>query len=298
MKKSLHNEQQYLNALELIKDEGSFEPDRTGTGTYRYPGITMKFDLQQGFPLLTTKKILFYPMTVELLWFLQGRKDLRWLQERNCNIWNQWHHEDGTIGPGYGVQWRTWPKGALHKIDQFKNAIKTLKSDPTSRRIIVSAWNVSQLDDMALPPCHFAHQYIAINGTLHIVVTQRSGDFFLGIPFNIASYALLLELVAKEVGMKAGTLTLTVGDAHIYSNHIEQVELQLSREPLMPPDLILSPDLFPAPWDDTVKTPVKERGLMYWLDNYAIDKNLDQIKSLISVENYTPHAFIKAPVAV
>jgi thymidylate synthase len=296
--KSLHNEFQYLNALKLIRDEGSFEPDRTGTGTYRYPGITMKFDLAKGFPLLTTKKILFYPMTVELLWFLQGRNDLKWLQDRNCNIWNQWHHEDGTIGPGYGVQWRRWAKGAIHSVDQLKEVIAQLKANPQSRRLIISAWNVSQLDQMALPPCHFAHQYIAINGTLHIVASQRSGDFFLGIPFNIASYALLLELVAKEVGMKAGTLTLTVGDAHIYSNHLEQVDLQLSREPLMPPDLVISPDLFPKPWNDNVIVPTKERGLMYWLDNYAIDKTLEQIKELISVENYNPHPFIKAPVAV
>jgi thymidylate synthase len=158
--------------------------------------------------------------------------------------------------------------------------------------MIVSAWNVGQIDDMALPPCHFAHQYIAINGTLHLVMSQRSGDFFLGVPFNIASYALLLSLVAKEVGMKPGTLTHTIGDAHIYANHLEQVELQLSREPMMPCDLTISQDLFPEPWTN------KERGLLHWLNNIAPEVELDTIKSLISVENYSSHPFIKAPVAV
>ena len=179
--KTIDNELEYLNALRLIREEGIYEDDRTGTGTYRYPSISMKFDLKKGFPLLTTKKILFYPMTVELLWFLQGRNDLKWLQERNCNIWNSWHMGDHTIGKGYGVQWRGWAKGAIHKIDQFKNAINTLKTNPQSRRILVTAWNVGELEQMALPPCHFSHQYLAINGTLHIVVQQRSGDFFLGV---------------------------------------------------------------------------------------------------------------------
>lgn len=292
------NELQYLDALRLIKAEGVYEPDRTGTGTYRYPGITMKFDLNKGFPLLTTKKVLFYPMTVELLWFLQGRNDLKWLQDRNCNIWNSWHFDDMTIGRGYGVQWRGWAKGAIHKIDQLKEAIKTLKTNPQSRRVIVTAWNVNEIDDMALPPCHFAHQYIAINGTLHMIMHQRSGDFFLGVPFNIASYALLLHIMAKEVGLKVGTLTHTVGDAHIYANHMDQVDLQLSREILEPCDLVLSDKMFPEPWDESVKTPNKERGFLWWLDNKAKDLTLEDIKSLISIENYSSHGFIKAPVAV
>lgn len=290
--KDTSNELQYLNALKFIRDNGTFSEDRTGTGTYRCSGVTMKFDLQKGFPLLTTKKVLFYPMTVELLWFLQGRNDLKWLQERNCNIWNSWHDENYTIGRGYGVQWRTWPKGAIHHIDQLKEVINTLKNNPGSRRNIISAWNVSELDQMALPPCHFAHQYVAIGNTLDLILYQRSGDFFLGIPFNIASYALLLHIIAKEVGMQVGTLTHTVGDAHIYANHIEQVDLQLSRKPLMPCDLKISETMFPQPWDD------KEKGLLYWLDNKAKDLTLDDIKNLISVENYESHSFIKAPVAV
>lgn len=291
--KTLENEYQYLNALKLIRDEGFADGDRTGTGTIRYPGICMKFDLRKGFPLLTTKKIAFYPMTVELLWFLQGRNDLKWLQDRKCNIWNSWHDENYTIGRGYGVQWRRWAKGAIHKVDQLKNVIHTLKNDPRSRRMLITAWNVSEIDKMALPPCHFAHQYIAINGTLHMVMHQRSGDFFLGVPFNIASYALLLHLVAKEVGMEVGTLTHTVGDAHIYSNHVDQVNLQLSREAMLPCDLKISEDLFPPAWDNK-----EERGLVYWLDNKARDLTLDDIKSLISVENYKHHDIIKAPVAV
>lgn len=291
--KTIDNELQYLNALRLIREEGIYDNDRTGTGTYRYPSISMKFDLKKGFPLLTTKKILFYPMTVELLWFLQGRNDLKWLQDRKCNIWNSWHVGDHTIGRGYGVQWRGWAKGAIHKIDQIKNAIHTLKTNPQSRRILVSAWNVAELELMALPPCHYTHQYLAINGTLHMVVDQRSGDFFLGVPFNIASYALLLHLVAKEVGMEVGTLTLNVSDAHIYSNHLEQVDLQLSREPMLPSDLAISDYLFPTPWPDG-----EERGLLYWLDNMASGLSLEEIKDLISIENYNSHSFIKAPVAV
>jgi thymidylate synthase len=287
------NELQYLNALRLIKEQGIESKDRTGTGTLRYPGIIMKFDLTKGFPLLTTKKILFYPMTVELLWFLQGRNDLKWLQDRNCNIWNSWHDENHTIGRGYGVQWRGWARGAIHKVDQLKEVITTLKTNPDSRRMLITAWNVGELEMMALPPCHFAHQYIAINGTLHMIMHQRSGDFFLGVPFNIASYALLLNLVAKEVGMKVGTLTHTVGDAHIYSNHLEQTDLQLSRQPLEPCNLVLSEDLFPPAWDEN-----NERGLTWWLDNKAKDLTLDDIKSLISIENYSSHGFIKAPVAV
>ena len=288
------NELQYLNALKLIKEQGIESKDRTGIGTLRYPGITMKFDLTKGFPLLTTKKILFYPMTVELLWFLQGRNDLKWLQDRNCNIWNSWHDEDHTIGRGYGVQWRGWARGAIHKVDQLKEAITTLKTNPDSRRMLITAWNVGELENMALPPCHFAHQYIAINGTLHMIMHQRSGDFFLGVPFNIASYALLLHIIAKEVGMKVGTLTHTVGDAHIYSNHIDQVDEQLSREPLTPPELILSDGMFSQSWTDSKD----EGGLLWWLLNKASEISLEEIKDMIKLDNYQCHSFIKAPVAV
>ena len=292
--KSNKNELEYLNALSTIRNKGILEPDRTGTGTFRYPGITMKFDLQDGFPLLTTKKILFYPMTVELLWFLQGRNDLKWLQERNCNIWNSWHDENHSIGRGYGVQWRRWAKGAIHFVDQLKEVITTLRTNPQSRRIIVSAWNVGEIEQMVLPPCHFAHQYIAINGTLHMIMHQRSGDFFLGVPFNIASYALLLHIVAKEVGMKVGTLTHTVGDAHIYSNHIDQVDEQLSREPLTPPELILSDGMFSQSWTNSKD----EGGLLWWLLNKAREISLEEIKDMIKLDNYQCHSFIKAPVAV
>lgn len=292
--KNINNELQYLEALKTIKSKGIFESDRTGTGTWRYPGITMRFDLNEGFPILTTKKILFYPMTVELLWFLQGRNDLKWLQERNCNIWNSWHDEDYTIGRGYGVQWRNWSKGPVHHVDQLKEAIDTLKTNPQSRRIIVSAWNVAELNKMALPPCHFAHQYIAIDGTLHMMMHQRSGDFFLGVPFNISSYALLLHIIAKETGLKVGTLTHTIGDAHIYSNHMDQVEEQLSRTPKSPPDLVLSKNIFPEPWEDTNE----ERGFLWWLKNKCPEISLDEIKQLIKLEGYESHSFIKAPVAV
>jgi thymidylate synthase len=293
MNELFSNEKQYLDALSLIQKEGIFEADRTKTGTYRYPGLTMKFDMSKGFPLLTTKKILFYPMIVELLWFLQGRNDLKWLQERNCNIWNSWHLEDGTIGRGYGVQYRSWAKGVIHKVDQIKEAISTLKTDPSSRRIIVSAWNPGELDQMALPPCHAFYQFIAIDKTLHIVLHQRSADFFLGIPWNIASYSVLLHLVAREVGMKAGTLTHNIGDAHIYSNHMDQVKEQLSRVPFAPPKLIVNDKLFPESLGQN-----NERGLLWWIDNKASNVTLDDIKSLIKVEDYNCHSFIKAPVAV
>ncbi len=292
--KNINNELEYLKALETIKLKGIYEPDRTGTGTWRYPGITMRFDLNEGFPILTTKKVLFYPMTVELLWFLQGRNDLKWLQERNCNIWNSWHDEDYTIGRGYGVQWRSWGKGPVHHVDQLKEAADALKTNPQSRRIIVSAWNVAELNKMALPPCHFAHQYIAIDGTLHMMMHQRSGDFFLGVPFNVSSYALLLHIMAKEAGLKVGTLTHTIGDAHIYANHMDQVEEQLSRAPKSPPDLVLSEDLFPSPWEDTKQ----EKGLFWWLKNKCPEVSLDEIRQLIKLENYESHPFIKAPVAV
>lgn len=207
------------------------------------------------------------------------------MQDRKCNIWNQWHKEDNTIGPGYGVQWRKWPRCAIHSVDQLRKVIDDIKSNPQSRRHIVSAWNVSQLDDMALPPCHFAYQFIVINGTLNVMLYQRSGDMFLGVPFNIASYALLAHLIAKECNLELGTLVHNIGDAHIYSNHIDQVNLQLTREPKESPTLVLSDAIF-------------ERGLMHWIDNKLSELTLDQIKDMIKVENYQPADFIKAPVAV
>ncbi|MDD3412622.1 MAG: thymidylate synthase [Lachnospiraceae bacterium] len=175
------NDRSYLAGLKYVMKYGIKSDDRTGTGTIRYSGLQSRYYPAKGYPLLTTKKVLFYPMLIELLWFLQGRNDLQWLQDRKCNIWNSWHHEDGSIGPGYGVQWRRWPKGAIHCVDQIKEVIESIKSNPNSRRHIVNAWNVSQIDEMALPPCHFNFQFNVINETLDLVLTQRSGDMFLGV---------------------------------------------------------------------------------------------------------------------
>lgn len=280
-----NNENQYLQALKTIKDFGLYEPDRTGVGTFRYPGIQMRFDLTEGFPILTTKKVLFYPLVIELLWFLQGNNKVEWLQERSCNIWNAWQKDDGTIGPGYGKQWRRWPYGAVHHVDQIAKVIKDIKTNPTSRRLIVSAWNVSQLEEMALPPCHFSFQFIVIDGTLNTVLYQRSADLFLGVPFNIASYALLTELVAIECNLKVGSLIHNIGDAHIYSNHVDQVNLQLTRKPFGQPKLILSEKIF-------------ENGLLKWIDKKSSHLSLEEIKNLIQLDNYQHADFIKAEVAV
>lgn len=288
------NEESYLMTLDYILTRGTRTSDRTGTDTIRYPGVSMRFDLDQGYPILTTKKVMFYPMLVELLWFLQGRNDLEWLQDRKCNIWNQWHDENHTIGRGYGVQWRKWSKGAVHSIDQIANLIDGLKNNPNSRRHLVSAWNVAELDQMALPPCHFSFQFVVIGKDLHCILNQRSGDMFLGVPFNIASYSLLTELLAKECGLKAKSLTHNIGDAHIYSNHVEQVKTQLEREPKPFPQLVISDEVFPEPWEGSNE----HRGLLFWLDRYCKELSLEQIKELFYLEGYDPHPFIKAPVAV
>lgn len=291
------SEQTYLDTLRDIYQRGTPTEDRTGTGTIRYPGVSMKFDLGKGFPLLTTKKVLFYPMLVELLWFLQGRNDHDWLRDRKCNIWNQWSiPENGkdTIGRGYGVQWRKWSKGAIHSVDQITEVINNIKTNPNSRRHLVSAWNVAELDQMALPPCHFSFQFIVIGNDLHCILNQRSGDMFLGVPFNIASYALLTELIARECGLRAKSLTHNIGDAHIYENHLEQVKEQLMREPKPLPKLIIDDAVFPEPWEGSKE----HRGLMYWLDQKCKELSLDQIKELFKLEGYDPHPFIKAPVAV
>lgn len=280
------NEIQYLKALETIINNGTESPDRTGTGTIRYSGIQMRFDLSDTFPILTTKKVLFYPMVVELLWFMMGRVDHKWLQDRKCNIWNDWSVKGigaGTIGPGYGAQWRRWTPG-YH--DQLKSVIENIKSNPDSRRLIVNAWNVSCIDDMALPPCHFAFQFLVNNGKLDCILSQRSGDFFLGIPFNIASYALLTYMIAMECELIPGTLVHNVGDAHIYRNHMEQVETQLSRALRQPPRLVLSDELFSS------------GGLCDFIDTKMKDKTLEEIKELIKLDGYDPHPFIRATVAV
>ncbi len=287
------NELSYLETLKKVRDFGDESTDRTGTGTIRYPGIQMRFNLQEGFPILTTKKVLFYPMLVELLWFMQGRNDLKWLQDRKCNIWNLWHNDDGTIGPGYGVQWRKAYNGPIHSIDQLKNVVNEIKTNPSSRRLMVNAWSVQQVEQMALPPCHFCFQFLVNDGTLNCMLYQRSGDMFLGVPFNIASYALLLNLIAIECNLVPGEVIHTIGDAHIYKNHLEQVEVQLSRKIHPSPILMIDDDVFPEGWD--AENP---RGLMYWIDNYCRHKSLDELKELFKLTNYVHEGFLKAPVAI
>jgi len=269
---STSNEQSYLDALRLVKDYGIESRDRTGVGTIRYSGVQLKYHLGRGYPLLTTKKVLFYPMIVELLWFMQGKNDLKWLQDRGCNIWNHWHNDDMTIGPGYGVQWRRAYNGPIHTIDQLGEVIKEIKSNPESRRLIVNSWSVPQIDQMALPPCHFCYQFLVNNGQLDCIVYQRSGDMFLGVPFNMASYGALTTLIAIECDLMPGEITHNIGDAHIYSNHLEQVETQLSRIPFEPPVLTIDDKVFPEDWDDC------KRGLMYWIDHTVTNLQLMTLK--------------------
>lgn len=280
------NETQYLYALSLVLNKGIEDSDRTGVGTLRYPGITMRYNLQEGFPILTTKKIMFYPMVIELLWFLQGRNDHKWLTDRECNIWNDWHCNDGTIGPGYGVQWRKWPQGPVHSIDQIRFVIDEIKTNPNSRRLLVNAWNVAFLDQMALHPCHFSFQFLVTDGKLNCIIYQRSGDMFLGIPFNMASYALLTHMIAMECELIPGEVIHNIGDAHIYVNHIDQVKMQLERPQHKQPELRLSDDLF------------HHNGLLYYIDSFLKEKTLEEIKELIWLEDYKHEAFIRAPVAV
>jgi thymidylate synthase len=284
------NEQVYLDQLRKVREYGVKSSDRTGTGTLRYPGLQMRYDLTLGFPALTTKKLLFYPMLIELLWLLQGRTDIQWLTDRKCNIWTPWADENNSIGKGYGYQWRNWNKNATHSVDQIRDVIHNIKTDPDSRRHIVSAWNVAQLDEMALPPCHFSFQFVVINGQLNTILYQRSADMFLGVPFNIASYALLTHLIAVECGLVPGTLVHNIGDAHIYSNHLEQVDEQLSREPYANPELVLDDSIFLPDWG--------KRGLLYWIDNHAKNLELEDFKKLFYLDNYKSHPYIKAPIAV
>ena len=228
---------QYEDFVRHVDAHGVFKGDRTGTGTKSVFGYQMRFDLGEGFPLVTTKKVHLKSIIVELLWFLRGDSNVRWLQERGVTIWDEWARADGELGPVYGVQWRSWPTPDGRHIDQMAEVVRTLKANPDSRRIIVSAWNVGQLDQMALPPCHaFFQFYVApgVNGgrgKLSCQLYQRSADIFLGVPFNIASYALLTHMVAQQCDLDVGDFIWTGGDCHIYSNHAEQVALQLSREP-------------------------------------------------------------------
>ena len=234
---------QYLDLLQHVLDHGILKEDRTGTGTHSVFGYQMRFDLQNGFPLLTTKKLHLKSIIHELLWFLKGDTNVKYLQENGVRIWNEWADENGDLGHIYGYQWRSWPDYNGGHIDQIKEAIDTIQNNPDSRRIIVSAWNVADLPQMNLPPCHAFFQFYVANGKLSLQLYQRSADIFLGVPFNIASYALLLMMVAQVTGLEAGDFVHTLGDAHIYNNHIEQVREQLSREPRALPKMKLNPDV-------------------------------------------------------
>lgn len=234
---------QYLDLIQRVLNEGVQKEDRTGTGTLSVFGHQMRFNLEEGFPLLTTKKLHLKSIIYELLWFLRGDTNVQYLQEHGVRIWNEWADAKGDLGHIYGHQWRAWPDYDGGAIDQISAAIDTIKHNPDSRRIIVSAWNVADLKNMALPPCHAFFQFYVANGKLSLQLYQRSADIFLGVPFNIASYALLLLMMAQATGLKAGEFIHTLGDAHIYNNHLEQVKLQLTREPRPLPQMLLNPDV-------------------------------------------------------
>ena len=234
---------QYLDLLHRVKTEGVFKGDRTGTGTTSVFGHQMRFDLSEGFPLLTTKKLHTKSIIHELLWFLKGDTNVKYLQDNGVRIWNEWADENGDLGHIYGYQWRSWPDYEGGSIDQISEVIEQIKNNPNSRRLIVSAWNVADIDNMNLPPCHAFFQFYVADGKLSLQLYQRSADIFLGVPFNIASYALLLHMVAQVTGLEPGTFVHTLGDAHIYSNHKEQIELQLTREPRKLPRLKINPNV-------------------------------------------------------
>ncbi len=234
---------QYLDLCRRILDEGVDKHDRTGTGTRSVFGHQMRFDLTEGFPLLTTKKLHLKSIIYELLWFLRGDTNARWLQERGVRIWNEWAGPDGNLGHIYGYQWRSWPDYKGGTIDQISQAVDMIKNQPDSRRIIVNAWNVGDLDNMNLPPCHMFFQFYVAKGRLSLQMYQRSADTFLGVPFNIASYALLLQMMAQVTGLEPGEFIHTTGDTHIYTNHFEQVKLQLTRTPRPLPTMRLNPDV-------------------------------------------------------
>ncbi len=234
---------QYLDLLQRILDEGVEKADRTGTGTISVFGHQMRFRMQDGFPLLTTKKLHHKSIIYELLWFLKGDTNVKYLQEHGVRIWNEWADENGDLGHIYGYQWRSWPDYKGGFIDQIQEAVDTIKNNPDSRRIIVSAWNVGDLGNMNLPPCHAFFQFYVANGRLSLQLYQRSADSFLGVPFNIASYALLLMMMAQVTGLEPGDFIHTLGDTHIYNNHLEQVKLQLTRTPRPLPRMRLNPDV-------------------------------------------------------
>ncbi len=235
--------QQYLDLCRRVLEEGGQKSDRTGTGTLSVFGHQMRFHLEDGFPLLTTKKLHLKSIIYELLWFLRGDTNVHYLQEHGVRIWNEWADENGELGPVYGHQWRSWPDYQGGTIDQISNVVEQISNHPDSRRLIVSAWNVAEVDSMALPPCHSLFQFYVADGRLSLQLYQRSADIFLGVPFNIASYALLLQMMAQVTGLQVGDFVHTLGDAHIYQNHLEQVKLQLTRTPRPLPRMVLNPDV-------------------------------------------------------
>lgn len=235
--------QQYLNLLNRILTEGTQKGDRTGTGTLSIFGHQMRFDLRDGFPLLTTKKLHLKSIIYELLWFLRGDTNVRYLQEHGVRIWNEWADENGELGPVYGHQWRSWPDYKGGTIDQIKNVVDMIKHNPDSRRMLVTAWNPAEVEDMALPPCHCLFQFYVAEGRLSLQLYQRSADSFLGVPFNIASYALLLQMIAQVTDLEPGEFIHTTGDTHLYLNHLEQAKLQLTREPRLLPKMKINPDV-------------------------------------------------------
>jgi thymidylate synthase len=263
--------QQYLDLLTHVTAHGTRKEDRTGTGTISTFGYQMRFDLADGFPLMTTKKLHLKSIIHELLWFLKGDTNTKYLNDHGVRIWNEWADEQGNLGHIYGYQWRSWPTPDGKSVDQVTSVVESIRNDPDSRRHIVSAWNVGDLDSMALPPCHILFQYYIANGKLSCQLYQRSADIFLGVPFNIASYAFLLMMMAQVTGLEPGEFIHTLGDAHIYTNHLDQVNLQLSREPRSLPAVKLNPgirDIFGFSFED------------------------------FSIENYNPHPHIKGAISV
>ena len=244
---------QYLDLLETVLKEGTDRGDRTGTGTRSVFGHQMHFDLSRGFPVLTTKKLHLRSIIIELLWFLRGDTNIGWLKENGVSIWDEWADENGDLGPVYGYQWRTWPAGDGRSVDQIENLLHQIKTNPNSRRLIVSAWNPALVDEMALPPCHCLFQFYVSDGRLSCQLYQRSADIILGVPFNIASYALLTMMIAQVCDLKPGDFVHTLGDAHLYHNHFEQAELQLLRSPKSLPEMRINPqvrDLFAFTYED------------------------------------------------
>jgi thymidylate synthase len=262
---------QYLDLMRRIRTDGVFKSDRTGTGTYSVFGHQMRFDLSAGFPLVTTKKVFMKAIVHELLWFLQGSTNVRYLQEHGVHIWDEWADDQGELGPVYGSQWRSWPTPDGGTIDQIAKVVDQIRRTPDSRRLIVSAWNVAEVDQMALPPCHTLFQFYVANGRLSCQLYQRSADVFLGVPFNIASYALLTMMIAQVTRLSPGDFVHTFGDAHLYANHLEQADLQLAREPYPLPTLELNPEV----------------------TNISAFRYDD-----IKLKGYKSHPAIKAPIAV